>query len=444
MTPDQTDSVLTSRKIWRVILLTGLFVFNIFLIQKFIDLTVEGPEADPKEVIESAPPTVYKYGFNIDDFHIIEETIKPNSFLSQMLTGQGVAYSNVYQLVENIRDKFDVRQITAGKKCCYVTEDLCKEPSHFIYEPSRLYYYIFDLKNHDVAKVERPVTKEIDMASGVVRGSLWNSMDGEGFSWALIERMENALAWSLDFYSIQNGDEYKLIYEKIMIDGEVVAIGDLLGAYYKNFDNEYYAIHYENDQYSGFYDTEGRPTKRTFLKSPVKYSRISSSYSPRRFHPVLKRYKSHLGTDYAAPTGTPIYAVANGVITKASYTRGNGNYVKIKHTGAYSTQYLHMSRFAKGMRSGVHVKQGQVIGYVGQTGLATGPHVCFRFWKNGRQVNHRRLNFPPADPLPQEELDQYLCQKDFVQDLLDQIEIPKGKPSKLTKLEEGPTTSERQ
>lgn len=434
MSPEKADFVFPWKKLWRSSLFAGLFIFNLFLIQKFFDASPAS--TNEEDNIEVEDPVVLKYGFDLSQFHIIEETIKENTFLSQMLTGQGVPYQKVYQLVESIKEDFDVRQITAGKKCGYVTEDLCSEPSHFIYEPSRLYYYVFDLDKYEVEKIDRPVVKEIDVASGVVKGSLWNSMDANGFSWALIERMENALAWSLDFYSIQNGDEYKLIYEKILIDGEVVAIGDLLGAYYKNYDNEYFAIHYENDRYSGFYDVEGRATKRTFLKAPVKYSRISSGYSPRRFHPVLKRYKSHLGTDYAAPTGTPIYAVANGVVTHASYTKGNGKYVKIKHDKTYSSQYLHMSRFANGMKSGVHVKQGQVIGYVGQTGLATGPHVCFRFWKNGVQVNHRRLNFPPSEPLPNEELENFACQKDFIVDLLNQIEIKKEKPSQLTRLEE--------
>lgn len=394
-----------------MILLNALFISQFFPSTKVSTISQE--EEVEKEV---------KYGF--ESPKVVMETVIPeNSFLSNLLTGQGVPYHKIYQLVENIKDEFDVRELRAGKKCAFVTSDLCTAPTHFVYEPNRLSYYVFDLDAYTVEKKERPVTKNVRTASGTVQGSLWGSMDRHGFSWALIERMENALAWSLDFYSIQNGDEYKLIFEELSIDGEVVGIGDLLGAYYKNYGNEYYAVHYSNDNYTGFYDTEGRPTKRTFLKAPVKYSRVSSSYSPRRFHPVLKRYKSHLGTDYAAPRGTPILAVANGVVTKASYTRGNGIYVKLRHDKVYETQYLHMIKHADGIKPGVHVKQGQVIGYVGKTGLATGYHVCFRFWKNGRQVNHRRLNFPPADPLPESEMPEFDCEKAFVVDLLNSIEI---------------------
>lgn len=163
--------------------------------------------------------------------------------------------------------------------------------------------------------------------------------------------------------------------------------------------------------------------KKVFLKSPVKYSRISSRFNPRRFHPVLKRVKAHLGTDYAAPYGTPIYAVANGVVTKASRTKGNGNYVKIRHDKVYETQYLHMRRFAKGVTPGIQVKQGQVIGYVGSTGLATGPHVCFRFWKHGRQVNHLGLNLPEPEPMESSELPQFYVIRDSLKSILEKIEL---------------------
>jgi murein DD-endopeptidase MepM/ murein hydrolase activator NlpD len=231
--------------------------------------------------------------------------------------------------------------------------------------------------------------------------------------------MEDALQWSVDFHHLQKGDKFKLVYEQNMIEGQDVGVEQVYAAYYKNLDNEHFAVYYEHPDVNkkGYYDLEGRPMNKGFLKAPVKYSRISSGYNPNRFHPILKRRKPHYGTDYAAPYGTPIYAVGNGVVTKASRTRGNGNFVKIKHNDTYQTQYLHMQKFAKGITPGAQVKQGQVIGYVGSTGLATGPHVCFRFWKNGKQVNHLKLNFPPPKSLPVEDLpgfyeirDDYLAQ----------------------------------
>ena len=218
-----------------------------------------------------------------------------------------------------------------------------------------------------------------------------------------------------------------MIYEDKSIDGKSVGVGKVHAAYYKNLDNEYYAYYFENSKHNGYFDEKGRTMKKAFLKSPVKYSRISSKFNRRRFHPILRRVRAHLGTDYAAPYGTPIYAVADGVITKASRTRGNGNYVKIRHDETYQTQYLHMQKFAKGTRPGAHVKQGQVIGYVGSTGLATGPHVCFRFWKNGRQVNHLRLNLPPPDPMPEEDLPAFFELRDSMKIELDKIPFLKPK-----------------
>jgi len=410
----------------------ALLFINGTFISQFFQSYEAAPLGQSEMVVET---TDIDHNFDFDAEQVVMQTMIPeNSFLSTLLTGQGVPYSKVYQLVESVKEQFDVRQIRAGKKCAFVTSDLCTPPTHFVYEPNKLEYYVFDLDNPSVKNVKRKVDVAVKTAAGVVDGSLWLTMDRHGYRWSLIDRMEDALAWSLDFYSIQNGDEFKLIYEELSVDGEVVGVGNLLGAYYKNYGNEYYAVHYENEKYSGFYDVEGRPNKRTFLKAPVKFSRVSSGYTPKRFHPVLKRFKAHLGTDYAAPRGTPIFAVANGVVTKASFTRGNGNYVKIKHDKTYQTQYLHMLRFAKGISPGVHVKQGQVIGYVGKTGLATGYHVCFRFWKNGRQVNHRRLNFPPADPMPESEMEMYKCHRDFVVDLLDGIEVPPA-PPQMVKLE---------
>ncbi len=366
-------------------------------------------------------PTM-KYGFAIDTFSVIEQEIQPNQFLADILMKHKVDYLDIEQLVQNAKGTFDVRQLRAGKKFTILTKDTAQTADHFIYEPSVYAYYVFDLKGDlKVRKVEREITKEVSISTGEIESSLWNAMVDNGMSFELAAKMEDALQWSVDFHHLLKGDQFKLIYEQEYIEGTRVGIGQVFAAYYKNMDNEYYSIYYPHKDINkeGYYDREGRPMNKGFLRAPVKYSRISSRYNLRRFHPILKRTKPHLGTDYAAPYGTPIYAVGNGVVTKASYTRGNGNFVKIKHDDTYQTQYLHMQKFANGIRPGVHVRQGQVIGYVGSTGLATGPHVCFRFWKNGRQVNHLRLKFPPPKPLPTEDLpgffeirDKYLAQLD--------------------------------
>ena len=365
-----------------------------------------------------------KYGFVLDTFEVTEEIIKPNQFLSEILIKHKIDYNTIDQLAKKSKDIFDVTQLRANKPYTILNRDTSTAADYFIYEPNVFRYVVYNLKDpSDIQVVERPIEMEVKTASGIVETSLWNTMVDNGLSYELTSRMEDALAWSVDFYHIQKGDKFKLIYEQQYIDGEVVGVGEVYAAYYHTSGNDYYAIYFENEKHNGFFDLEGRSMKKAFLKSPVKYSRISSRFNPRRFHPVLKRVRPHLGTDYAAPKGTPILSVADGVVVAKGYGKGNGRYVKIKHDKSIQTQYLHMSKYAKGVNKGTQVKQGQTIGYVGSTGLATGPHVCFRFWKNGRQVNHLKQNLPPPDPMPAEDLPRYYEVRDEYQRQLDAIPL---------------------
>jgi murein DD-endopeptidase MepM/ murein hydrolase activator NlpD len=361
-------------------------------------------------------PTI-KYGFAIDTFQVVEQSVQSGQFLGDILLQQKLDYPAIEKLVANSAKVFDARQLRVGRPYTILTKDPEQRGEYLIYEPNVYEYIVFHLQGELKAeRVKREVTTEMTSASGNLESSLWNAIVGQGLSYELAAKMEDALQWSIDFHHLQKGDEFKLVYEQNLIEGEPVGIGKVHAAYYKTGQNEYHAIFYDNGKQDGYYDLEGRPMKRGFLKAPVKYAHISSYYNLNRFHPILKHVRPHYGTDYAAPMGTPIYAVGDGVVEEASYTNGNGNYVKIKHDATYQTQYLHMQKFAEGIRRGAHVKQGQVIGYVGATGLATGPHVCFRFWKDGKQVNHLNLKFPPAKPLGPEDLpafeelrDQYLA-----------------------------------
>ena len=365
-------------------------------------------------------PTL-KYGFALDTFSVTEGIIAPNQFLADILQSHKVDFKDIDELARRSKQVFDVRNLRAGKGYTILSRDTTLSADFFIYEPNVYEYVIFDLHSKKAKKVERPVAIKTRTASGTITSSLWNTMTDNGLSYELTAKMEDAFAWSIDFHHIQKNDQFKLIFDEKYIDGKPVGVGEIHAAIFNNQGNEYYAIYFENEKHAGFYDLEARPMKKAFLKSPVKYSRISSRFNPRRYHPILKRRRPHLGTDYAAPRGTPIYAVADGVVTKATRSGGNGNYVKIKHDDVYQTQYLHMSRFAKGIRSGIHVKQGQVIGYVGSTGLATGPHVCFRFWKHGRQVNHLKQNLPPPDPMPKKDIPTFNKVRDKMKAQLDKI-----------------------
>lgn len=382
-------------------------------------------EVAPASQAIEKPESISKFGFNVDNYVIEPYKMGRNQFVGDILYNNGISYTAIAELENKATDVYNVRKIRAGKNYHIVRKDSCGPACAFIYEPDPLRYVVYDLRDSvNVELEEREFVTCIETASGRVESSLWNAMTEQDLDYGLVDLMEDALASSVDFYRTQYGDEFKLVYERKYIDDKPVSLGRLLGAYYKNEYGEYYSIYYENDAYEGYYDGEGRPTKKAFLRSPVRYSRISSRFSYSRFHPIKKRRIPHLGTDYAAPYGTPIRAVADGVITKATYARNNGKYVKIRHDRTYETQYLHMQKFAAGIRPGVKVTQGQTIGYVGSTGLATGPHVCFRFWKNKKQVNHLRENFPPAEPMDKSELPAFYKQRDLMKQYLDMIDPP--------------------
>lgn len=421
-----SDKLLTKGSLWVIgagMVFAGVGALVLNTNQRNLQASLSGAEQIETSAFPIVVPTI-KYGFALDTFQVVEGTVQPNKVFSDLLVHQGIDYPTIDRLVTNAKDVFDLRKMQSGKPYMILARDSASGPDYFIYEPNVYEYIVFHLRNDlRVERMERPVEKEVRTAQGVLESSLWQTMVDNGLSYELTAKMEDALQWSIDFHHLQKGDEFRLVFEENSIEGEAVGVGEVYAAYYKTSGNEYHAIWYEHGDIAGYYDLEGRPMKKSFLKAPVKYSRISSYYNLNRFHPVLKRTRPHLGTDYAAPYGTPIYAVGDGLVVEASYTNGNGNFVKIKHNDTYQTQYLHMQKFASGVRKGVHVRQGQVIGYVGSTGLATGPHVCFRFWKNGKQVNHLNLNFPPPEPLPASEMPEFGKVRDHY---LHMIEAPKA------------------
>jgi len=329
-----------------------------------------------------------------------------------------VSYENIEKLINSAKGVFDVQTLQKNSTYTFVRKDTCGELLSMVYEPDMFSYVIFNLSDSVYAKrVYRDVETRLEFAEGVVKNTLWNSMTEIGIDISLIDKMEDALASEVDFYHAQEGDKFKLLYERKYINNRAISIGNLLGAVYVN-DEENTAIYFEKDKTKGYYNKKGQPTNKTFLKAPVRFSRITSGFSKNRFHPILHRNKAHHGTDYGAPRGTPIMTVGAGIVTEKGYGRGNGNYVTIKHDTKYTTTYLHMSRFGKSIRKGARVSQGQVIGYVGSTGLATGPHVCFRMKKNGIPVNHLREKFSHPDPLPKKIRNEFFTVRDSILKLM--------------------------
>ena len=356
-----------------------------------------------------------RYGFNVDTFQVKEAKIGANESLGNFLEGQGLNGTKIDKINKNCEGVFNVRTFRTGREYMILKSNQPDGTNYFCYSPDAYSHLVINLKTLEAQKVQLPVETRIEMSSGIVESNLWNTMEDNGWSLDMIDKLEDALKCSVDFHHINSGDKFKLIYEQHYVNGKPAGTGKLLAGYFSNGEKEHNAIFYEDgSKIKGFFDEEGRPLKKTFLKSPIKFAHISSGFNLKRFHPVLRYVKPHLGTDFAASTGTPIMAVADGVVEEATCRGGNGNFVKLRHDGTYETQYLHMSRHATGMRPGVHVSQGQVIGYVGQTGLATGPHVCFRFWKNGEQINFLKANLPFPQPMDKNALPAYLKFKDGI------------------------------
>jgi len=387
--------------------------------------------SDATVQLDAFPITVpnIRYGFALDTFQVEKDTIRNGDFLGTILAKRGISYQDIQTLVNNADSIFKVNQLRVNKPFLVLSDSEEEEKAdYFIYEPNVYEYYVFDLNNLSARKEKRPIETRSTTIAGVINSSLWSAMAENNASPDLFAKMEDALQWSVDFYRVQQGDEFKLVYDQNYIDGKKVGAGLVHAAMYKTERRTHHAIYFDsNDEMEGYYDLEGRPLNKGFLKSPVKSSRISSRFNMRRFHPILKRVKPHLGTDYAAPYGTPILAVGSGTVVRKGYTKGNGNFVKIKHDDTYETQYLHMQKFASGVNLGTFVTQGEVIGYVGSTGLATGPHVCFRFWKKGKQVNHLGLSFPPPEPLSEEVLPLFYKNRDVFMDQLEELIIPQSK-----------------
>lgn len=369
-----------------------------------------------KEKIElSALPVVQptiRYGFALDTFHVQEKKVESGDIFHQLLMKYGkMTYVKADSLQKAASAFYNFNIIQNGKPYVVLSKQNNAVADYLIYEPDQKRYIIFDLRSStpSVSEVKYPLEAREFEASGKVKGSLWSTMVADGMSYALTDMVEDALKHQIDLRQFEDGDEYKLIWEEEFVEGRSVAVKTLKAAYFRDMDGEkpIYAIWYDNGKEKGWYSRDGMAMKDGFLKSPLKYANITSHYNLKRLHPILGYVRPHFGTDYAAPHGTPILSVADGVVTEARNGGGNGNYVKIRHVKPYETQYLHMSRFAKGIKPGTHVQQGQVIGYVGSTGLATGPHVCFRFWKNGTQVNHLKEKLPMVSSFSSEDRKQF-------------------------------------
>lgn len=345
------------------------------------------------------PEAEFCYGIDVSGFTLETGTVCAGENLVSILGRFQVPNSAAFTAAAAAKSIFDVRSIKAGNAFS-IFKDPDNSVRYFVYEETPINYVVFDLGDSiHVSTGKKPVEVRIQTASSLIENSLYQTVMDQGLSYEMLARLSEIYAWSIDFHHLQKGDGFTALFEQNYVDGNPVGLGKILAARFSYRGSDYNAYYFESNNHGDYYDEQGQCLRKAFLKAPIRYTRISSGFSRRRLHPVLKVYRPHLGIDYAAPAGTPVMSVGDGVVAEAGYNNSSGRFLTIRHNGVYSSQYLHFSRLAKGIRRGVSVRQGQVIGYVGSTGLATGPHLDFRLRKNGKLVDHRKEKNPSVQPL---------------------------------------------
>ena len=376
---------------------------------------------------EEKPEESEEYGIDIGDLYLCTDVIKPNENLSEILSRNGIPMQVIHEIASKSNDVFDLRKLKAGKSYCIMrSKDSLKQVQYFIYEQDPVNYVVYEIGDTvAIHQGNKRVETRSRLASGLISSSLWNALTDNDLDPELAFQMSDIYAWSIDFFRLQKGDYFKVLFDEKYVDGERVGLGDVAGALFHHQGKDFYAIRYVQDSVADFFDESANSLRKAFLKAPLQFRRISSSFNKKRFHPILKRRRPHLGTDYAAATGTPIWSIGDGKVVTARRSRGNGNYVEIRHNGSYVTKYLHMSKFGAGIKAGVRVAQGQIIGYVGSTGLATGPHLHFEMIKNGDHVDATKEEMPPGDPIAPDCIEAFEVYRNQVLEKLKSMPTPK-------------------
>jgi murein DD-endopeptidase len=395
-----------------------------FLLLAFVGMLFScgsAEEADSTSAGEVKMPVDMQFGFDMISYEVEYDTIRRGDTFGKIMLGRDADYQKVDQAARASRSSFDLRKIQVGKPYRILrTCDDDQRPVVFIYENDFLNYTVADLRDEvKVYEEKHPYDLVERQLSGVIEGSLYETLQRQGIDQNLSQELANIYAWNIDFFRLYEGDKFKVIaHERRLRDGTMAGIKSIKAAVFEHQGETYYAFAAninEKTLQTEYYDEEGESLRRTFLKAPLKFNayRISSRYNlQRKIAFYGNRTRAHKGTDYAAPVGTPIIATADGEVIEATRRGGNGIYAKIRHNGTYSTQYLHMR--ALNVKKGQRVKQGDIIGWIGMTGNTSGPHVCYRFWKNGRQVDPLQEKLPAAAPIA----------KSFAKDYFDYIKLP--------------------
>ncbi len=375
------------------------------------------------EELEASKPVV-DFGFHYDDYNVLLDTIKQGYTFEKILSKQNLNGKRVAEIIKIVKDSFTVQTERKRPYVALRSKDKYNKLQVLIYQPDRLNYYMIDFRDSIIGfKKSRPLSFKIKTIAGRLNGTLSSTLKKENIDASLVKKLTQVYAWSIDFFKLKKGDKFALSFtERYINDTLYDGVDSLRAAFFEYKGEKIYAFPYTPSAKSDkidYYNQEGKALKNYFLKAPLKFVNITSKFSRNRFHPVQLKWKAHSGTDYAAPKGTPIMTTAKGIVEQTGFTAGNGNFVKVKHDGTYATQYLHMSKIL--VKRGQSVRQGDIIGKVGSTGLATGPHVCYRFWKNGLQVDALRLKLPNSIPMDRRNLPKFFKYSKPLKNELDSV-----------------------
>jgi len=401
-----------------------IYVFIIFLSSCNSEINENKKEKDPIK---------YKYGYDESKYLFEEKKVGKGDTFGDILEGQGIDYPEIYQALQKTKNDVDFRKLQLGKPYTLIyTKDSIRKLKAFVYHPTIEGYSFIQLKDSVFGNTFKKTRTYKDLsASGIIDNSLYLTLEEQDKDPLLTYYLSDIYAWTIDFFRLDKGDKFKVIYTEAYVDDSIpVGITKIKAAYFVHKGVERYAFEYETDSIKGiveYLDQDGKNLRRAFLQSPIKFGRISSRYNLRRRIALYgNRVRPHKGTDFAAPVGTPIMSTANGTVIESSYTRANGRYVKVRHNNTYDTQYLHMRK--SNVKVGQFIEQGDVIGWVGMTGNTSGPHVCYRFWKNGIQVDPFKQKLPEAKPINESLKKKYFSDIVLIKSELDSV-IIKNKTS---------------
>ena len=360
-------------------------------------------ENDSTSVNAVSHSKIIKYGVDVTDLIESENTISPGHSLSNILLSSGADANSINNLNLIPDSILNPQKINAGNKyTIYNVNDSAHTLRYFVYHKSKQDFVVLEfLEDTILASIfSKPAISKKRVSGAVITSSLWNAISDSELDINLALKLSDIYAWSIDFFGLQKMDSFIVYYSELYIDNEPIGIDSIYSAIFYHANHPYYAIYFEKEDIKGYWDLEGNSLRKAFLKAPLSFSRISSHFTYARKHPIYKTVRPHTGVDYAAPAGTPVMSIGDGVVIAKGYKGGGGNTIKIRHNSVYTTAYLHLSKFASNIKEGTHVSQGQVIGYVGSTGSSTGPHLDFRVWKNGEPINPLKLESPPVEPIP--------------------------------------------